>query len=259
MRWVLVRSESFDDEEEGILRVQDEPPVPEEPPEPAEEPSAPPVEEEVGKEGVWKEDYDELIEPDKSEEEEKAPRPKRKSHWVGLVTLLVIIVVLVLWTVLSPKVLPPHGTIYVDSPTYANLGNFTGVRSIWAGTTTWGVSVSGSNDTVVGAVAEFQVLITKVNESTGNFFFRGTAIVISNVSLYKEDGTYLAGIWFKSDSGYGKVATVRYSFPAVGTYDLYVTAKFTVYEVMRIGYIPLEIVNVEKVPLEEIEVLPVPV
>ena len=244
MRGAPLPSETFEDEDMRFLSVQDGPPLPEELPEPAGEPPAPPVEEEVNKEGVWQEDYDELIETDKSEEEERAPAPKKKSHWVGLVTLVIIIVILVLWTVLSPKVLQPRGTTYVNSPTYANLGNFTGVRSIWAGTTTWGVSVSGSNDTVVGSVVEFQVLITKVNESTGNFFFRGTAIVISNVSLYKSDGTYLAGIWFKSDHGYGKIATVRYSFPAAGTHDLYITAKFTVYEVMRIDYIPLETVFV---------------
>ena len=240
-------------EDYGIISAQETPEPPEPSPAPAGEPEAPPPEEEPN-EGVWKEDYEEIIEPDKSEEVEKVP--KKKSHWLGIIAVVVIIAFLVIWTVLSPKVMGPVGRTYVDSNTYADLGNFTGVRSIWSGTTTWGVSVSGSSEIEAGAVAEYRVLITKVNESTGNFFFTGTSIVITNVSLYKSDGTYLANMVSKSSLGYGKEALVKYTYPAAGTYDLYITAKFTVYEVMRIGYFPLESVFVERVSLIPIEVSP---
>ncbi len=237
----------------GSLFVQDNSNAAEAP-EPADAPDEnPPPPAEQGEKGPFDESYEEVMEPEEKETQ-KPPKPKKNRHIVGIITLIVIIVFLVLWTAISPKVMAPVGRTYLESPTYANLGNFTGTRSIWAGTTTWGVSVSGSDSFHTGETAAFFVLITKVSETTGNFFFRGTAIVITNVSIYKADGTYMGGIAEKTSYPYGKQAVVHTTFPAVGTYDLYITAKFTVYEVMRIGYFPLESVNVVKVQLEPIEV-----
>lgn len=132
-----VRSAMSEETSTWIQSVRDEPPSPDEPPEHAGEPPATPVEEGVGKEGVWKEDYDDFIEPDRAEEETSSAaetrKPKKTRHWAGIITVIAIIVILVLWTLLSPKILPQEGMTYVLSPKYANLGNFTGSRNIWAG------------------------------------------------------------------------------------------------------------------------------
>ena len=212
------------------------------------------------KEGVWKEDYDDVIEP--SEEEtaqaatETSPKEKpKKKHWVAIITVIVIIVLLLLWTLLSPRVMPPQGMTYVDSAKYANLGNFTGARNIWTGDVNWGVSVNGTGKVTAGTPIVIKVLVTKISERPANFFFRGIGISITNCTLWDLDGTYIAKLSSLQDLGFGKMAIMNTTLP-VGVHDLYVSVKFTEYGVMRLGFIPLESVLVEKVFLLPIDVEP---
>jgi hypothetical protein len=234
-------------------------PQPEKPAQPGGEPASEPVEGSP-KEGAWKEDYDDVIEPSEEERVQAAPetspkeKPKKK-HWAGIITVIVIIVLLLLWTLLSPKVLPPQGTTYVDSPKYASLGNFTGARDIWTGDVNWGVSVDGPDNVTAGTQIQVKVLITKVSESPSNFFFRGIGISITNCTLWDLNGTYIAKFSSLQDLGFGKMAIINTTLP-VGNHDLYVSVKFTEYEVMRLGFIPLESVQVEKVFLSSIHISP---
>lgn len=213
--------------------VVEEPPPPPpaekaEPEKPAEKPS----------EEEWKEDYDEMITP------EKPAKPKKKRHWGGIIVVVIVIIALVIWTVLSPNIMPEKGDTYTSSPTYANLGNYTGYRDIWAGNMTWGISISGPTTGNVGSELTLTVLVTKVYERPGNWFFRGTSIDLQNVSVFKTDGTFLASMSNKSDLGYGVSATVHLNFADNGSYQLQVYVKFMVYEMMRIGFMPLETVQV---------------
>ena len=232
---------------------------PEESVQPGGEPESKPVAE-PPKEGVWKEDYDDVIEPSEEERLQAAPetspkeKPKKK-HWVGIITVIVIIVLLLLWTLLSPKVMSPQGATYVDSSKYASLGNYTGERNIWTGDVTWGVSVGGKNNTTAGTPIDFKVLVTKVSESPSNFFFRGIGISITNCTLWDLNGTYIAKFSSIQDLGFGEMAIINTTLP-VGNHDLYVSVKFTEYEVMRLGFIPLESVQVEKVFLSSIHINP---
>lgn len=241
----------------GRSSAQPDAPPPEEPSPPVGTPPAEPSTE-APAEDIWKEDYEDVIEPSPEEEAQAAagaqPKKRKKSHWAGIVTVCVIIILLMLWTVMSPKVLHPQGMTYVNSTKYADLGNFTGNRSIWAGDVVWGVSVSGPNSTTSGKPVQLQVLVTKVSERPGNFFFRGTAISISNCTLWDVNGTYIAKFTSIQDPGFGKIAVINATLP-VGEHSLYVSVTFTEYEVMRLGFIPLENVQVENVYLEPIEVV----
>jgi len=193
------------------------------------------------------EDYDELIGP----EEEPKPRKRKKRHWGAIVVTVVIIVFLLAWTFLSPEIMPQVGQVYTNSPTYARWGDFTGYRDIWAGNMTWALSISGRSLAVDNSSLEVHVLLTKVYEKPGNWFFRGTSATLKNVSIFEEDGTYVASMSNWTDVGFGLMATVPVTFPTNGTYDLFVYAKFTVYEVMRIGFIPLEVVEIEAAYFDE--------
>lgn len=190
------------------------------------------------------EDYEEYIEP------EKPQRPRKKLPVVPIIVTVAIVLVLVSWTLLSPEIMPEVGGTYIESPTYAGWGNYTGYRDIWAGNTTWGVAISGHATAAGNRQIEVNVLITKVFERPGNWFFRGTAISLRNVSVFADDGTFLGSMSNSTNLGFGVLATVPVSFAANGTYDLYVTAKFLVYEVMRLGFVPLEMVNVQQVYLD---------
>lgn len=215
------------------------PPPDAEPPPPEKQHEAPPSED------AWEEAYDELIEPD-----EKPKRRKKKfRHWGAVIVTVGVIIFLVAWTLVSPDVLNPVGDAYTDSPTYARWGSYNGTRDIWAGETTWGVSVSGRATSAGNRSIQVDVLITKVSENPGNWFFRGTGIELRNVSLFTEDGTYIASMSNQSDLGFGISASIPATFASAGVYELYVTVRFLVNEVMRIGFLPLETVNIQAVYL----------
>ena len=213
--------------ESEVVKPTEEPDVPPPPPEESEEPA----------DGAWNEDYDELVKPEK-------PVKPRKRVRLGWIIVVAIVLIIVVWTVMSPKVLPAQGDTYISSPSYASLGDFTGFRDIWAGNTTWGLSISGPANGSANEQMQFMVLLTKVSEKPGNWFLRGTSIDLRNVSIFLKDGTYLGSMTNHTDHGFGISATVPVKFTSAGSFELYVHAKFLVYEVMRIGFIPLEMVNI---------------
>lgn len=200
-------------------------------------------------EDVWKEDYEELIEPEKR----PTPRGHRTMPWGGILTTLAIVAALVAWTILSPGVMPQQGDTYTRSPIHASWGNYTGYRDIWAGNMTWGVSVSGHATSAGNLSVEITVLVTKVSERPGNWFFRGTAISLKNVSVFigpLDNATFLASMTSATKHDYGVSATIPATFGGPGVYELLIKVRFMVYEVMRIGFIPLESVNVYPVYLD---------
>jgi hypothetical protein len=200
-------------------------------------------------EDVWKEDYEELIEPEK----EPTPRRRRKLPLGAILTTLAIVIALVAWTVLSPRVMPQQGDTYTRSPIHASWGNYTGYREIWAGNMTWGVSVSGHATSAGNLSVEITVLVTKIYERPGNWFFRGAAISLKNVSVYigpLDNATFLASMTNTTEHDYGVSATIPATFGGPGVYELLIKTRFVVYEVMRIGFIPLESVNVYPIYLD---------
>lgn len=192
---------------------------------------------------AWKEDYEDLIEPEPVKKRKRAPF----RHWGSVIVLVIVLILLIAWTVLSPPVLESVGDTYVSSEeVYASWGNYTGVRDIWSGNVTWGVSIRGTNMSDNSRSIELKVLVTKVSETTGNWFLRGTSVEMRNVSAYDENGTFLGAMIGHADLGYGAEATVPISLERNGTYFIFVKVSFLVYEMMRIGYLPLETVQIEK-------------
>lgn len=195
---------------------------------------------------------EEIVEEYEEEElvPEERPRPRRKKHYGIFIVLVVVLVILLVWTLLSPKVMPQTGDTYITSPAYANLGNYTGDRDIWAGKMTWGLAVSGPESVARNQSFDIMVLITKVYEKPGNSWLRGTSISVQNISLFLDDGTLLATTHDGTDRGFGVSANLTLSFAQRDTYTIYVYAKFLVYEMMRIGFIPLESVEITEAYLD---------
>jgi hypothetical protein len=234
---------------EDDAEVDDESELPAPPEEPVAVQEAPPPEEgEVSLDLLWESDYEELIPP---EERPPKPRRRRRSRARGLAVLSVVLVFLLLWTLLSPHVLGPVGMKYVYSPRYADWGNYTGTRDTRFGTTTWGVSVTDFPDVQGNASMYIGVLVTKVSESTANWFLRGTGgIDLREVSAYDENETFLGAMTNHTDLGFGVLAYLPIMFPGPGSYWVYVKVSFLVNEVMRIGFFPLEVVNFPQVWLD---------
>ncbi len=231
-------------EKPGLDKVEEEPPPP--PPEPEPEPVDESVSEGDIEEQVWDDDYDEHIDG----EEPKVQKPRKKKHYGAMIAMSVIIIFLVVWTVLAPDVMHEVGDAYVTSPHYANLGNYVGYRDIWAGNMTWGIAIRGENTTTVGSTLNISVLLTKIYEKPGNWFFQGAAVKLRNVSFFDENGTCVGVMSNWTDEGIGLVATVPVKFTQSGSYYLYAYVRFIVTMDMRIGYLPLETVQIPQAYLD---------
>jgi len=197
---------------------------------------------------AWIEDYDEHI----NGEEPPPPRPRKKRHVGSIIVLVAIIIFLIVWTLFTPNVMPETGPAYETWEPNLYLGEFVGYRDIWAGNMTWGLAIRGPDATSVDTAINISVLVTKVDEKPGNWFFQGTSVSLKNVSIYIDDldSTYLGSMSDWRETDLGLLATVSISFDRPGEYDLYVYVKFMVFTDMRVGFLPLEAVQVPRAYLD---------
>jgi hypothetical protein len=96
------------------------------------------------------------------------------------------------------------------------------------------------------------VLLTKISENTSNWFMRGFAATLSNMSVFLDDGTFLASMSNSTTLGYGIMGTIPVTMPGPGNYTVYVYAKFTMFEAMRIGFLPVKAVEIRAAYLNDI-------
>lgn len=237
-------SEKEDDLEELLEEeTADSPePPPPEPPPPEEVPAEEPyVEADADPQEMWIEEYEREGRPGKPEKERKKPR-----HIGRWIVLAVVVIVLVVWTLISPPVMTSVGDTYLTGD-HANLGNYSAEHEVdiiaslvTAGTATWGMSISGETNATVGEDTVFEVMVTKVSEEAGGFWFMGTEISLRNVSLYLEDDTLIGWMTEKDELRDMSVGYVHATFEETGPQDCYVVIRFSVYEVMRIGFLPAD-------------------
>ncbi len=195
---------------------------------------------------MWIEEYERegrRVKPKKEPE-----KPRRILRWI---VLAAVVVVLVVWTLISPSVMPATGSTYTSSEQTANLGTDSFTQDIRvvasivsAGPTTWAVCVSGDPNATADEDAVFQVMVVKMSEDSGGFWFMGTDISLRNVSLYLDDDTLVGWMTEKEEKSDRSIGEVHATFPDTGVYDCYVTVKFSVYEVMRIGFLPADKMSV---------------
>jgi len=200
-------------------------------------------------EDVWTEDYDEHIDG----EEPKILKPKKKRHYGLIIALVVVLLILLVWTVLSPEVLPETGDSRAAWESDQYLGDYVGYRDIWAGNMTWGLAIRGPHNVAAGQSINISVLVTKIYEKPGNWFLQGAGISLKNVSVFMyndTEETFLASMTGWSDSDLGPVAIITVEFDQPGTYDLYVYVKFLVNMDMQIGFLPLETVQINRAYLD---------
>lgn len=193
---------------------------------------------------------EEWIEEYESEKKEK-PKRRKVPHAFGIAATVAILLILVLWTLLSPQVLPESGDSYVDSQTYANLGSYTGEMDIrilfdtlYVADVVWGVSVSGDSNVSSGQPSTFQVLVTKVDETMKNPWFVGTSVDLKRVDLFVEGGDRVGSMVSESSEPFGPLAQVEAEFDAPGTYECYVYVEITIYCKMLIGFLPAKVLRV---------------
>ncbi len=185
------------------------------------------------------------------EEYEAEKKPRRKiPHLLGISIAVAIVLMLVIWTLLSPQVLPVSGETYLRSSTYASLGNYSGdldikwlLNAVHVADTTWGVSIAGDPQAASGAVVTFNVLITKVSEEMKNPWFVGTSIKLKDAALFTEDGTEVGTMVSRSSERFGTIAEIEATFDSPGNYTCYVYTEITIYGKMLVGYVPVKVLR----------------
>jgi hypothetical protein len=198
-------------------------------------------------EDAWAEVYEEGM-----EEEPSPRRAKKRSHTGSIIAMFIVLLFLLLWTMLAPSVLSETQTTYKTWEPNLYLGQYEGSRNLWAGNMTWGVAIRGPSVASVGTAIDFSVLVTKVSERPSSWFVRGTSLSLRNASVYVHDAndTYLgsASDWRVTDLGL--LATVPIAFDHPGEFDLYLYVKFLVVVDMRIGFLPLNAVQVPQIDFD---------
>ena len=192
---------------------------------------------------MWIEEYEREGRPPRKPKKERT-KPRHIGRWI---VQAAVIVILVVWTLVSPPVMSVVGNAYVDSSEHSNLGGEVAdqdvriIASLFSvGTTTWGVCIAGETNATVGIDAVFEVMVTKVSEEPGDFWFMGTEISLRNVSMYLEDDTLIGWMTEKDELSDMSLGYVHATFPENDTYDCYMVLRFSVYEVMRIGFLPAD-------------------
>lgn len=193
-------------------------------------------------EEMWIEEYERGDEPE--DEAEVEAKPRRTGLWIFAIAVASL---LIIWMVLTPSMMSEVGDVYLMDDEYSNLGTDTAlvdVRVIAStfsvGSVTWGVGIGGDPNVTAGDDAVFHVIVTKVAEDGGGFWFKGTWIRLRNISLFT-DADELVG-WMSSYAveGFGDVARLHATFEDPGTYSCYISVRFSVYENMLVGFIPAD-------------------
>jgi len=216
----------------------------------------PPPEEPAGTEAVPSafaegdlEPGEEWIEEYESEKKE-VPKRRKVRHALGISVAVAVLLILVLWTLLSPQVLPESGDSYIESQTYANLGSYSGEMDIrilfdtlYVADAVWGVSVSGESNVYSGQPSTFLILVTKVDETMKNPWFVGTSIDLKKADLFIEGGDRVGTMVSESSEPFGPLAEVEATFDSPGAYECYVYVEMTIYCKMLIGFLPAKVLR----------------
>jgi len=177
-----------------------------------------------------------------------APRKPRR----GLTAAIIIVVVLVLllvWTVLSPSVPDVLGATARQSPTLGRTGNSTvevgsilKVEKFYGGNVTWEVIIKrGAANATAGVPHPFEIIVSKQAEHVSSFF-KGTSPHITEAEVNTTSEVYSGNFtYYPADEAHPYVSAVLTAvFPAPGTYTVTVHGKFTVDQVMLVGFLPAD-------------------
>ena len=243
--WVSQLASEKDDDLAGsseTVAAAPEPPPPEPPPPEFLPGEDAPAEFDGDPQEMWIEEYEREGRPGKPKKARKKPR-----HIGRWIVIAAVIVILVVWTLISPPVMSEVGSMYLNPDTHANLGSMTAEQdvqilasSLSVGTTTWGVSIHGDGNATTDEAAVFEVMVTKTSEEPRSFWFMGTEISLRNVSFYLEDDTLIGWMTEKDELRNMSLGYVHATFTETGIHDCYVVLRFSVYEVMKIGFLPAD-------------------
>lgn len=178
-----------------------------------------------------------------------APARKRRRGLTAAIIIVIVLVLLLVWTILSPAVPGLLSAAERQSPSLGRTGTSTveagaieKLQKFYGGNVTWEVIVKKRvGNATAGIPYPVEVIVSKQSENVSNFF-EGTSPRLTRVEVNDTSASYSTNFtYFPADATHPYVSgVVSAVFPSPGVYTVTVQGRFTVDQVMVVGFLPAD-------------------
>ncbi len=149
--------------------------------------------------------------------------------------LLIIIVILAVWQLTSPALIPSVGTKYLSSTQYANRGSWVLLEVSSYGRIFLVFSIANLTYPRTTLQTSYSIIVSKVNETALPSYIRGFTLKLTALHIQDNyDGSTSA--WVPSGNFPDAVqATTLFNFKTSANHQLRFTVSYQLYEILIIG------------------------
>jgi hypothetical protein len=158
--------------------------------------------------------------------------PRRK---ILISILLIIIVILAVWQLTSPRLIPSVGTKYLSSAQYANRGSWVLLEISSHGRVFFAFSIANLTYPRTSLQTSYSLTISKVNETAPSSYTRGFSLKITALHVQDNyDGS--TTLWAPSaDLPDAVQALTIFNFKTSANHRLRFTVSYELYEILFLG------------------------
>ncbi len=148
---------------------------------------------------------------------------------------LIILVILALWQLTSPRLIPSVGTKYLTSVQYANRGSWVLQETSSHGRILLAFSIANLTYPRTGLQTSYSLIISKVNETSPSPYTRGFSLKITALDVQDNyDGS--TSLWAPSaDFPDAVQAMTIFNFKTSASHQLRFTVSYELYEILVLG------------------------
>ena len=149
--------------------------------------------------------------------------------------LLMIIVVIAVWQLTSPRLIPSVGTKFLSSAQYANRGSWVLLEISGHGRVFLAFSIANLTYPRTTLQTAYSILVSKVNETALPSYIRGFTVKLTALHIQDNyDGSTSA--WAPTGNfPDGAQATSLFNFKTSADHQLRFTISYQLYEILFIG------------------------
>jgi len=149
--------------------------------------------------------------------------------------LLIIVVILALWQLTSPPLIPAVGTKYVSSAQYSNRGSWVLLEVSGYGKVFLAFSIANLTYPRTTLPTSYSVVISKVNETAPSSYARGLTLKITGLRIQDNYDGSITG-WAPTGNFPDAVqATTFFNFKTSANHQLKFTISYQLYEILILG------------------------
>jgi hypothetical protein len=148
---------------------------------------------------------------------------------------LIIIVIIAVWQLTSPALIPSVGTKYLSSRQYANRGSWVVLEVSGYGKVFLAFSIANLTYPRTTLPTSYSIVVSKVNETSLPSYIRGFTVKLTGLLIQDNyDGSTSA--WARSgDFPDAAQATTIFNFKTSANHQIMITISYQLYEILFIG------------------------